>query len=267
MANTVSVRAFELLCLALWLGGWRWVRSTRNPVYAGAYTGSTLLVLFDWMFNSNWFFRVQYDNKFIALWRIHGVLQPVALAMNYAFYFGAPVAFLVQYRHRLDQRFGTAGWLVVFAASCAALPLFEIPMVRWLHLWHYYQRPAFLLGGVPWSNIWYSGLLTTTCYAAVRLAVRWAAWPSRVEAPVPALVGGGPPEAGGPRDAGGLPEAGGPRDAGGLGLGNITDERERWWRSFALALAGIWAAFYLSMMVQLVWYALAQPWAPTPRPF
>jgi len=47
-------------------------------------------------------------------------------------------------------------------------------MVRLLHLWHYYQRPGFLLGGVPWSNIWYSGVLTTACYGALRLAARWA---------------------------------------------------------------------------------------------
>jgi len=252
VASTLSVRAFELLCLTLWLGGLRWVRATRNPVYAGTYTASTLLVLFDWMFNSNWFFRVQYDSKFIALWRIHGVLQPLALAMNYAFYFGAPVALLVHFRDRLDRRFGTVGWLVVFAASCAALPLFEIPMVRWLHLWHYYQRPAFLLGGVPWSNIWYSGLLTTTCYGAVRLAARWAEWPTRVEAPVAELE---------------LVGAGGPPPGGSRAAQVAVVDRERWWRGFALALAGVWAAFYLSMLVQLTWYAATQPWTPTPRPF
>jgi hypothetical protein len=254
MASTATVRGFELVCLGLWLAGLRWVRRSGHPVYAGAYTASALLVLFDWMFNSNWFFRVQYDSKFVALWRIHGVLQPVALAMNYAFYFGAPVTLLVHFRERIDRRFGTAGWLVVFGASCLALPLFEIPMVGWLHLWRYYQRPGFLLGGVPWSNIWYSGLLTTTCYGAVRLAVRWAGASSPVAGGVPALVvaGAAPPP-------GSAPDR---RDGG-----PVLDDREAWWRSFAMGLAAIWAAFYLSMFLQLIWYAVTQPWIPTPRPF
>ena len=34
-------------------------------------------------------------------------------------------------------------------------------------------RPGFLLGGVAWSNVWYSGMLFTACYGAVRLVLRW----------------------------------------------------------------------------------------------
>ena len=173
-ASVVAVRLFEAGCVLLWLAGLWWVLRTRNPLYLGAYTAAALLVLFDWIFNSKWFFRVDYSSHFLPLWRIEGATQPIALAMNYAFYFGAPVVLLVHYRRQLDERFGRAGWLVVFLLSAAALPLFEIPMVKLLHLWHYYQRPGFLLGGVPWSNIWYSGVLTTTCYGALRLAARWS---------------------------------------------------------------------------------------------
>jgi hypothetical protein len=234
MASTFAVRIFELGCLVLWLAGLRWVLRTRNPVFLGAYTASALLVLFDWTFNAKWFFRVDYSSHFIPLWIIEGARQPVALAMNYAFYFGAPVALLVHNRDRIDRRFGTRGWLVVFVVSSAALPVFEIPMVKVLHLWHYYQRPGFLLGGVPWSNIWYSGMLTTACYGAVRLALRWSR--------VPSLVGG-------------------------PALREATVDREEWWRGFVMGLGAIWAAFYLAMLVQLVWYALTQPWVPTPRPF
>jgi hypothetical protein len=173
-ASVVAVRLFEAGCILLWLAGLRWVVRTRNSLYLGAYTAAALLVLFDWIFNSKWFFRVDYSSHFLPLWRIEGATQPLALAMNYAFYFGAPVVLLVHFRRQLDERFGRAGWLLVFLASAAALPVFEIPMVRLLHLWHYYQRPAFLLGGVPWSNVWYSGMLTTACYGALRLAARWA---------------------------------------------------------------------------------------------
>jgi hypothetical protein len=108
-------------------------------------------------------------------------------------------------------------------------------MVHWLHLWHYYQRPSYLLGGVAWSNIFYSGILTTSCYGAVRLAARW----SRVEAPV--LVGaGGPPTT------------------------PVTADVR--WRDFAMGAAAIWSAFYLSMTVHLIWYASTHPWVPAPHP-
>jgi len=232
-ASVLAVRLFEAGCLLLWLAGLWWIVRTHNPLYLGAYTASALLVLFDWIFNSKWFFRVDYSSHFLPLWRIEGATQPVALAMNYAFYFGAPVVLLVHFRRQIDERLGRAGWLVVFVLSAAALPLFEIPMVRLLHLWHYYQRPAFLLGGVPWSNIWYSGLLTTSCYGALRLAARWA------PALRPAATAGSP----------------------------AFVARESWWQSFALGVAAIWSAFYFSMLIQMIWYGATQPWVPTPRPF
>lgn len=236
MASALTVRLFELLCLTLWLAGLRWVRGTHNPVYAGAYLGSTLLFGFDWIFNSNWMFRVEFDPKFIDLWRMHGVSEPLAMALNYAFYFGAPVVLLVHLRDRIDRRFGSRGYLVVFLLGAAALPVFEIPMVRWFKLWTYYQSPGYLLGGVPWSNIWYSGVLTVSCYAATRLAVRWAS-PDRQ----PVAVGGPARNR------------------------EITpDDR---WKGLLVGAAGIWAAFYVSTLVQMVWYALTQPWTATPRPF
>src|SRR2546425_9081077 len=94
MASTLTVRLFELLCLSLWVGGLVWVRRVGHPVYAGVYLGSTLLFGWDWIFNSNWFFRVEFDPKFIDVWRIQGVSEPLAMALNYASYFGAPVLLL-----------------------------------------------------------------------------------------------------------------------------------------------------------------------------
>jgi hypothetical protein len=238
MASTMTVRLFELLCLALFLAGLVWVRGTGHPVYAGVYLGSTLLFGFDWIFNSNWLFRVEFDPKFIDVWRIQGVSEPLAMALNYAFYFGAPVLVLVHVRERLDRRFGVRGYLVVFLLGAAALPVFEIPMVKGLKLWRYYQKPGYLLGGVPWSNIWYSGLLTLTCYMAARLAVRWAS-----PAQIPASVGPGTPAA---------------------PLHLTLEDRAK---GLLIGAASVWAAFYLSLLVQIAWYAITQPWVPAPKPF
>jgi len=242
MASTLTVRLFELLCLVLFVAGLLWVRRTGHPVYAGVYLGSTLLFGFDWIFNSNWLFRVEFDAKFIDVWRIQGVSEPLAMALNYAFYFGAPVLLLVHFREKLDRRFGTRGYLVVFLLGAAALPVFEIPMVRWLKLWHYYQKPGYLLGGVPWSNIWYSGLLTVTCYMGARLAVRWAS-PARIPTPIPAPGGPGTMAAPAP----------------------LTFEDRA--KGLLVGAASIWGAFYVSLLVQIAWYAVTQPWVPTPKPF
>ena len=250
MASTAAVRIFELVCLGLWLYGVHWVRRSRNPVYVGVYIGSTGLIGFDWIFNSNWFFRVEFDEKFIDLFRIQGVSEPLAMALNYAFYFGLPVLLLVHHREAIDRRFGTKGYLYVFLAACAILPMFEIPAVSWLHRWAYSPKPAFELGGVTWSNIWYSGMLTTSTYAAARLAVRWAAVPL--------------PAPGGPRKREPASAGVGARGPGTAGPTLTTEER---WRAIALGAASVWTAFYLSWSLQLIWYAVTQPWVATPRPF
>jgi hypothetical protein len=38
-------------------------------------------------------------------------------------------------------------------------------------------------------------------------------------------------------------------------------------RLMAFGAAAVWAAFYVSMQAQLVWYAITQPWSASPRPF
>ncbi|HKN40346.1 MAG TPA: hypothetical protein VJ456_14720, partial [Acidimicrobiia bacterium] len=115
-------------------------------------------------------------------------------------------------------------------------------MVRWLKLWHYYQKPGYLLGGVPWSNIWFSGLLTMTCYMGARLALRWA---SPAPAPVPPSVSVGPGTMPAPAPV-------------------TLDDRAR---GVLIGAASVWAAFYVSLLVQIAWYAISQPWVPTPKPF
>jgi hypothetical protein len=232
-AGTLTVRLFELVALGLWASGIVFVRRHRHPVYVGAYLGSSTLALFDWAFNTRWFFNVSYDDSFLALWRIDGEVQPIALCMTYAFYFGGPLLLAVHHRDRIDRALGRWAWPTIFAVSSLVNPLFEIPLVRWLHLWTYNQRPAFELAGVAWSNTWFSGLLFTTCYGASRVALRWSAIGRATTLALPA---------------------------------GITAHELRW-RDVATGTAAIWVAFYASMQLQLAWYAVAQPWAASPRPF
>ena len=237
MASLVSVRLFELAALLLWLAGVEFVRRHPKPLYIGAYAGSSTLFCFDWAFNSKWFFNVRYSAHFLPLFRIHGEVQPIALTLTYAFYFGGPLLVAVHHRAWIDRHMGSRGWVAVFVISGLVNPLFEIPLVHWLHLWTYYQRPGFLFGGVAWSNVWFSGMLFTTCYAAIRLGLRW----TTVGAPEVAVS-----------DRADSP---------------VLPERERWWRDALLGTGAIWSSFYACMALQLIWYAVAQPWAVSPRPF
>lgn len=227
VADVLAVRLFEVVAFALFAFGWWYALRTRSMIVLGGYVGATLTVVFDWMFNTKWFFNVLYSSNFIPLFRIGDTVQPVALLFTYAFFFGIPTAFLARNRAWLDRRFGTWGWLVVFLGMGVLQPLFEIPMVSWLHLWTYYQAPQYLVGGVIWSNIWFSGLLGVSCYGALRLALRW-------------------------EDTNRLPQ-------------NPTEDKLR---QLATGAAGIWSAFYLSTLVQLMlWYAVVTPWITSPRDF
>lgn len=119
----------------------------------------------------------------------------------------------------------------MFLAIGLLQPAFEIPTANYLHVWTYWQRPEFLILGVPWSSAWLSGLLGLGGYAATRVVIRW----QEQEA---ALVGDG-------------------------GAGS----RERTWKYVALGAAGVWAAYYCAISLHLFWYAAAQPWVESPRPF
>jgi len=244
MADLWIVRLFELVCVLAEVGGIAWVVRMHNPVYAGAYFGSSTLMLFDWIFNTNWFFRVVYDEKLLPLWKLQGVVEPLAIACNYAFFFGVPVLFFVHHREKLDKRVGLLGsFLAVCVFAVGLDAAFEIPMVKYLKIWKYYQEPKFLVGGVPYSNLWFSGLLMTTSYGAVRLAVRWASLPRLAVA-----------------SAGLVP-------VGMLPLAVVETTREQWWRGFLFGTAALWSAFYLSSSLQFIWYTVMTPWIAAPRPF
>jgi hypothetical protein len=240
MASEATVRIFEILSVAGWFVAFRWVRSTRHPVYAGIFTAATLNVFFDWMTNSNWFFRLDFAPDFIPLFAMGGVKEPLALVFTWGLYLGLPMVLLLHHRRWLDEHLGTASYLWVFLLGGSLSPVFEIPMVRGLHLWHYSQSGGYLLAGVPWSNMLMSGVLAVTSYGAARLALRWATVPDRVGVAVGTTTAG--------------------REA-------VLGPTEAWWWSWALGLASVWVAFYVAFSLHIFWYAASQPWVDTPRPF
>lgn len=227
-ASLVAIRLFELAALLLFAGGVYYVWRSGSWVLRGGYIGSVLTVLFDWMFNTRWFFNVAYSPDFIPLFVVGDVNQPVALAFTYGFFFGIPTAILAHNSRWLDAKCGRWGWLYVFVGMGLLQPLFEIPMVTWLHAWTYYQEDAFLLGGVIWSNIWFSGMLGVACYGGLRLALRWEE----------------------------------------RGNFSALSRRENVARQAVMGLSAIWVAFAGCALLQLLfWYAPVEPWITGPRPF
>lgn len=172
MDQIIVIRGFEILSFSLFIAGAYWVYRQQNPLYIGVYLASCFAgVYFDWINNLNWFLRVQFDERFIPLYYLADYPQPLAMSTTYAFYFGIPILLLVHYREALIARVGNRlQYPTVAFLGMIALPVFEIPMVQAFGLWTYYQKDAFLLGGVAWTNWIYSALLFLFIYTAITYA-------------------------------------------------------------------------------------------------
>ncbi|MGE2713056.1 hypothetical protein ACQI4L_03250 [Mycolicibacterium litorale] len=176
-ADLVTVRIWELASLALFVYGLVLVRRKGNPVFWCVYSASALVILFDWIWNRNWFGAVSYSDLFIPAWSARGELQPFSLAFVYCFFFGIPMIVLLEKRSDLDRRFGKLQWPLLFAMFAVPQMPFEVLASEVLHLWVYHVVPPWAVFGVPWSNAIFSGLVGCGFYAAGRLALRWT-WQS-----------------------------------------------------------------------------------------
>lgn len=225
----IVVRVFEFVAVALFLAGLVWVIKQKNPLYLGAYIGSCFAgVYFDWINNLNWFLRVKFDERFIPLYYLGDWPQPLAMSATYAFYFGVPLLLLLHYQENLQKRFGLRGqYPIVFIAGTIALPIFEIPVVQAFGLWTYYQKDAFLLGGVAWTNWFYSALLFLFIYVALQYVQKMF-----VTTPPSSII-------------------------------NKTEQFKLMWLGFGAFVT----AFALAQFVQMMIYAATNPWIDSPRPF
>jgi hypothetical protein len=230
MTNLEIVRTYELLSVLLYLASFLWLRSTRNPVYVGALFGATLVFGYDWVYCSKYFFNVTYnpDLVWIPGIEIMGVHEPMAIPFAYGMAFGPFAVFLTMQRDALDRAFSVWNYAVVWIIGAIGVMLYEVPVVHILHIWTYHQQPGAMLWGVPWSDIWLAGNLVMISYAMLRWMERWAAIP----------VGAG------------------------FSLGSETT-----WKGFVMGGVSPWVAFYITFVIQLFWYSVAQPWMNAGRPF
>ncbi len=186
-ANIVALRGWEIACVATWaLGLWLVFRLGGSRLYLGLYAGASILAFWDWMLGNGWFFDITFDDRFVTLFRVDGLVEPVWAGFSYGFFFGICALLAVHFGRWLDERLG--GWQ--YPAIAVALGFLDIVIegisVGWLDLYRFNYRESYLWWGVPWTNIVFvAGAQIPIIFLARRLAelVDRAAVPATALAP------------------------------------------------------------------------------------
>lgn len=230
MASLAVIRGYEAVAGLLFLVGLIWVWRARRPLYYGVYLGSSVGGgIFEWVFDSRYYFRLTADERFISAWTIDGVEAPLAMILFYAFFFGIPLLWIADRHEALKQRFGNAKvYIGLLLLGVIGTPLFECTNVSIAHIYHYHQAEPYLLYGMPWSNLWFGALMFVCPYWGL-IQVRSL-------------------------------------------LDSIQSAPQRfgwfsWQQEAALGFAVIITGFFVAATVNGVWYAWAEPWVASPRPF
>lgn len=229
-ATLATVRAYELIAAFLFVAGLIYVWRARNPIYAGAYLGTSIGgAIYEWVFDSKYYFRLTIDDRFIPAWTMAGVKAPLAMILFYAFFFGIPLMILLNRHDQLVGRFGPRG-LYVFLGLLGVIgtPLFECLNTSITEIYKYNQAEQYLLWGMPWSNLWFGALMFMLPYWGLRKAEGLVALSRKA-----ALLDN--------------------RSVNGLGV--------------ILGFSAIITGFFVAASLNGIWYVVADPWIPTTRPF
>lgn len=228
MVDLIWIRLYELLSLVLAIGGLVYVIRRRNALYTGLFIGSAVGGgVFEWIFDTRWFFNLTPDPRLITMWSLDGVQSPAAMVFFYTFFFGIPLILLVEHSPALFRRFGALGTtaMLVVAAAVGVL-LFEGFNTSVIQVYTYHQAPQYLVWGMPWSNLWFSPLIFVFAFWGAMGARRLVEQQNSVAEP-------------------------GISRASAVAAG------------FAVLITSYFTAFTLN----LIWYLAAQPWVESGRPF
>jgi hypothetical protein len=231
LGNLVTIRAFEVVSVILFLVAGRWVWKQRNPLYLGAFLGGLGVFGMDWFWATNGFFRVSFNEHLIGIPGIGmgGRIEPLAVPLNYAFGFGIPAVLYAKNKKWMDQKFGRWQYPLLWLGGAVGVGIYEIPVVHILGIWTYHQTPGYELLGFPWSNFWLAANLIGGSCVGVAFMAKWANLPERV----------------------------------GFSLRDETT-----WKGLVMGSFAVMCAFYLTGTLQLWWYSATQPWvSPAPFPF
>jgi hypothetical protein len=239
-ANIVALRGWEISCIAMWaVGLWLVFRLARRTggsrLYLGLYAGASVLAFWDWMLGNRWFFHITFDDRFVTLFRVDGLVEPLWAGFSYGFFFGICALLAVHFGRWLDEHLGAWQYLAIGVALGFLDIVIEGISVGWLDLYRFNYRESYLWWGVPWTNIVFIGAAQVPI---IFLARRLADLVERVPAESPVLVG-----AAGPDNAA----------APGKTLGWLP-----FWIALPIAPAGLYVgAFVTTLLLQRL-----EPWVP-----
>src|SRR5688572_1040189 len=153
-ASIVALRGWEFACIATWaVGLWLVFRLGGNRLYLGLYGGASLLAFWDWMLGNRWFFDITFDDRFVTLFRVDGLVEPVWAGFSYGFFFGICALLAVHFGRRLDERLGAWQYPLIAVGLGFLDIVIEGISVGWLDLYRFNYRESYLWWGVPWTNI------------------------------------------------------------------------------------------------------------------
>ncbi|NJK31908.1 MAG: hypothetical protein HC927_05550 [Deltaproteobacteria bacterium] len=226
-ADPLFLRAFEIVGLSIYAAALIAALRRRHPVYLGLFFACNTMIFWDWVFNCKWFFNVRFNENLTKLWTIHGESETLAGGLAFVAFYYWVFHLLWRHQATLDAKLGNKQFVVLYLAFMAYVLVFESLLIR-NGLYRYYQKDEFLLFGATWSNLVFNANLSVGSYVALRQVRKWGKIPDAI-----------------PFD---------PR-------------HEEFWKGFWMPGAAIWTAFWLSFVLQMIWYMNAQPWAAGPRAF
>lgn len=230
MSNLLTMRATEGVIALAFLATLIWVARQRNPLYAGAVIAGAICFVFDWAWCTRSFFNATFNRDLLPLPGItaQGVTYPWSIALAWGLAFGLPTVLLVIASEWFDRRLGALQYVAIWLLGAIGMTAVENLLTGVLRIYTYHQKPEYLIGTVPWSNLLLNGNLMLLCYAFSRSTWRWAALPANT------------------------------------GFSLASDDVRK---GLVLGALPIWGAFVIAYLIQLFWYGLADPWTESGRPF
>jgi hypothetical protein len=228
MNENAALTAFEWGGSLVYLLALAFSLRERHPWYLGLFAACNLMVFWDWIFNTKWFFNVTFHPDLTALWTIQGEHETLAAALAFVGFYYWVFHLLTKYGAALDRKAGNWQFPLLYVVSAAYVLVFEILFVN-LGVWTYHQKEAFELYGAAWSNAFFNAHIVLFCYLLMRSFRRWAA----VDLDRRGLWPGG----------------------------------EAFSKPFVLALGAVHTGTFLAFALQMLWYINVDPWVEGPRLF
>jgi len=221
---------YEIVVTVAFLAVLIWTLNTRSPIALGAIVGGFLLSGFDWLWCSRGFWNATTAGGLVMVPGLHimGVHYPITICFVWSIGFGFIPVFASSHYPAIARAFGRLHIPIIFVIAAIIDWLIEYIGVTTLGVWTYHQAPAYLLGGVPWSNSWFLGGVLACSYFGLAKVKKWGSISDNA---------------------------------------GFSPFSENTWKGVLLAASAIFTPAFLLGVAQLFWWSATQPWVESGRPY